>query len=1077
MNSTLIYTIVGLLILVIITIIVIIFKRREARLKEEMQKAKEEVKRAEEARIAAEKAAKEEAERKAAEEAKRVEEARIAAEKAAKEEAKRKAAEEAKRAEEARIAAEKAAKEEAERKAAEEAKCAEEARIAAEKAAKEEAERKAAEEARRAEEARIAAEKAAKEEAERKAAEEAKRAEEARIAAEKAAKEEAERKAAEADIDNMAEKLLSRKGKSQKVNPKFIENLNAKQKEAVLATEGRVKIVAGAGSGKTRVLAHRYAHLVEDLGVNPANILCMTFTNKAAQEMKSRIGKLVQIHNVNDFICTIHGFCVKFLRKEIYRIGYPKNFTIIDEDDSKAFAKQVMEELGEDRTVQTVKQFLEIIGNTKKNFPYVGHYIVPNVEISEKDKKDSFVRYLFLQKKYYALDFIDIIEFTLYILNNFEEARNYWQQKFNYVQIDEVQDCNRSDWQIIHSIASHYGNLFIVGDPDQAIYEWRGAKPAVFVNFEADKTIILNENYRSTPNILNVANSIIVNNKKRIEKDLVTHIPTSKIVLYSHSKSEPEEGTWIANQITTLVKNGAKYSDIAILYRASYLSRNIEQAFMKKGISYTIWGGVRFFERKEIKDCICYLRVIDNNDDMSFKRVINEPSRKFGKVTLQKLADLAESEKASLYETLKNHLNDKAFNKEPITAFVNLIEEAKSKADVISISELLEFVLINSGLKELYRIDEDEDRLENIAELINSIKFYETTNVNEDITLNTYLQDIALYTNADYKEDKDTVKLMTIHQAKGLEFPYVFVCGLSEGIFPNHRSIRERKQDGLEEERRLMYVAVTRAEKLLFLTDSEGFNITTRSEKCPSRFITEITGNLVKIEGNLDPILLEQTKNLVQSLDDEINGVECPFVVGDIVEHEAFGIGKIIEINSHDNSCKVIFTDMARFLNHKSLIKFEGTEVLKSEISKKLDKLIDRRQKPIIKDFEVNDILSVDSQSLIVKEVKGTSYRVYNFDTGKTYSIEKSSKVKFVYRPKINTYYLLLGRFKQNDQYFYVKDYKVTKDDILLNGMYSNGIGFEMTTFWVGRLVECSEEEFMKHCTDVEIVKEFKKKK
>lgn len=695
-----------------------------------------------------------------------------------------------------------------------------------------------------------------------------------------------------------------------------IDMLNAKQQEAVEATEGRVKVVAGAGSGKTSVLVHRYAYLVNELGIDPNNILCMTFTNKAASEMKNRIGKLTASCNVNDFVCTIHGFCVKFIRKEGYRIGFPKNFSVMDEEDQKLLAIQVMDECGISRNQDTVKNFLRNIRMGKKNAPYISDLWVGKKE-KGSDYVESFYKFVMKQLKSFCLDFNDLMHITCYILSNFEEARLFWQDKLNYIMIDEAQDCNDEEWKIIEILAGLYENLFIVGDPDQCIYEWRGATPKSFVDFKADQQIILNENYRSTPNILNVANSIIIHNKMRIEKELITHLAEGKIVLHYHGKDEKNEGRWIAEQIQRLIEAGAEPKDFAVLYRSSYLSRSVEQALVEKQLKYTVWGGVRFFERKEIKDSLAYLRLLAFEDDMSFMRIINLPKRSFGKASMTKLQAIADEKECSLMEALRQNIDRPEFDKEQLRNFLSLFEKAKEVRKTSSISDLFEYLLSESGLKEELRFTVDEERLENIAELASSIKYYEELNENEDdISLETYLQDIALYTNADYKKDGSSIKLMTIHQSKGLEFLYVFVCGLSEGIFPNHRSIRERRKKGEEEERRLMYVAVTRAEKALFLTESEGFNSTTKSSKYPSRFLMEIGDNLLEVEGNIDPILLEGTKNLVKQIDEEVYPqlAIAGFAVGDKVEHKVFGVGVVIEATSGRDSYKVKFEKGTRNL-------------------------------------------------------------------------------------------------------------------------------------------------------------------
>lgn len=712
------------------------------------------------------------------------------------------------------------------------------------------------------------------------------------------------------------------------------DSLNEKQIEAVETTEGHVRVVAGAGSGKTRVLAHRYAFLVNELGIDPGNILCMTFTNKAAQEMKRRISKLVHRGNVNDFVCTIHGFCVKFLREEIFRIGYPKNFIISDEEDSKMLAKQVMEEfnIGIDKT--NVTNLLNSIQKFKSiNIDYyINNIILSNSKISINGKENAeIMRYIQLQQKNYLLDFNDIIFFTIYIMSHYEDALSSWQQKMNYIMVDEVQDCSGSDWQIINYLEGYYGNLFIVGDPDQCIYEWRGAIPDSFINFKTDADIILNQNYRSTPNILDVANSIIEHNQNRIPKDLFTKSPKEKIVLHYHGKSEIEEAEWVAKQIEIIAKNGFDYNSFAILYRASYISRNIEQALMHKQIKYVIWGGIRFFERREIKDILAYFRLIANKrDDIAFQRIINTPSRKFGKVSLDKLQKMAEAENATLYDTLCKY--KKFFDKPSIINFIRIIDEFTEKSKYTRVSDLFDQVFKETGLEEMYRTEVDNERLENISELKHSIIEYERMNAEEeDINLNTYLQDIALYTNADYKNDGDTVKLMTIHQSKGLEFPFVFVCGLSEGIFPSHRTIRERRKRGEEEERRLMYVAVTRAEKGLFLTESEGYNSEKNSNKFPSRFLHEIKDGLVEIKGDLTKeqlnTLFDGTQNLIDELEFEIN--PPIYNVGDKVVHKYFGIGEIIEIVS-DTSIKIRFKNGERFIHPRVLTLLNDNESIKN---------------------------------------------------------------------------------------------------------------------------------------------------
>ncbi len=715
---------------------------------------------------------------------------------------------------------------------------------------------------------------------------------------------------------------------------RFLEDLNSRQREAVTATEGRVRVIAGAGTGKTKALTYRYAYLVNVLGIDPANILCLTFTNKAAAEMRSRIALMVHSGDYNDFVCTLHGFCVKFLRKEIYRLGFPKSFTILDEEDAKALAKECMDELGIKRTEKTVKKFLDGIAAEKALNGYIEAYMLPGNVITDAMRRTGNLScFVSRQLKGWALDFDDLMNFTLFILDRFPDAREYWQEQLNYIMVDEAQDCNTDDWNLIEKLGAKHRNIFVVGDPDQCIYEWRGAKPARFVQFASDKDIVLDENYRSTPKILDIANCVIANNKNRIPKDLFTRRAEGRAVIHFHGKTEKEETDWIVSQIRLLLDGGASPQDIAILYRSSWQSRALEQALLSEQLAYVIWGGIRFFERKEIKDTIAYLRLLANpDDDLSFLRIINMPSRKLGRAFLDRLRDLAAAEGASLFRTLEKHAPE--LGKPSAEAFVQLITEGRERVGRVTVSDLMNQMLEASGLKRVIREDQDEDRLENLDELLRSVRFYEQAHAEEEPTLADWLQDIALYTNADYRKETRVIKLMTIHQAKGLEFPYVFITGLSEGTFPNMRTIREYKKNGEEEERRLMYVAITRAEKALFLTESEGYNVATKMSKYPSRFLAEIKKNMVVVEGTIPEELWRGTRNLVHVLDEEnfvpeVLGAavaartgadsfagdraeyNSPFQVGQTVSHAIFGIGTILSASSDFSTFQVRFSDGA----------------------------------------------------------------------------------------------------------------------------------------------------------------------
>lgn len=701
----------------------------------------------------------------------------------------------------------------------------------------------------------------------------------------------------------------------------IFDHLNDAQREAVLSTEGKIKVVAGAGSGKTRVLAHRFAHLVDNIGVDAGNILCMTFTNKAAQEMRVRISKLIDSGIGNDLVCTIHGFCVKVLRKDIHRLGWPKNFKILDDEDTEQIAKQVLELHGLDRTKKIIKELLQSVSIHKAQIEggYIDTYMLTGSlkfgDVSGLKPEETFIHYQALN---YCLNFDDIISFALYLFNNYPDVREYWQDQINYVMVDEAQDCNSCDWLIAETVAAKYGNLFVVGDPDQAIYEWRGAKPSDFVNWKADKTIILAHNYRSTPNILDVANSIIAHNKNRIPKDLYTEKGNLKSATHFHGKNEGEEAEYVVKTIKQLEDSGRLYSDMAILYRASHVSRSIEQTLLREKIPYEVWGGVRFFERREIKDILAYLNMLVSDDNLAFARIVNVPKRNFGPTSLKKIKDISEIKNISYYQALKENLEEwkrtKAYN--PLRRFIELIEDGRKMLGKYTIVEILNEILKSSGITEMLREDTETERLENVEELISSVRLYEQQHEDDEVTLETYLQDISLFTNSDHKKEKEKcVKLMTIHQSKGLEFPIVFVCGLSEGIFPSHRSLRERKLKGLEEERRLMYVAVTRAEEGLFLTESEGFNFQTHTDKFPSRFLTEIKKNLIVREGSLDESLWEGTLALSKSIDKEImpnDNNDEEIKIGTLVAHNYLGIGKVIEISADRLRAKVRFGDNER---------------------------------------------------------------------------------------------------------------------------------------------------------------------
>ena len=708
-----------------------------------------------------------------------------------------------------------------------------------------------------------------------------------------------------------------------------LSSLTDEQKSAVLATEGKVRAVAGAGSGKTRTLVYRYAHLLRDLGIPQSDILCMTFTNKAAQEMRTRISALCPEGVVGDFVTTIHGFCVKFLRTEIFRLGYPENFIIYDEEDMKALIKEVLEENGIERRSGIVGNYMEELGKFKAAKRYIPAFIL-TMQAPPAGETPIFGQMVLRQKRYFALDFDDLLFFTLFILEHFPEVKSTWQRRFQYIMVDEVQDCSADEWNLFSTLSGiddivtdGYRNLFIVGDADQSIYEWRGAHPELFVQFEPQTDIYLKENFRSLPNIVAIADCIIENNVNRLPRTSVTMRPAAgfRTKLY-HCKNEQAEAEKTASVLKAMnCKDGIAWKDMAILYRASYLSRSIEQVFIREKIPYVIWGGVRFFERKEIKDALSYLRLAALDDDMSFKRIANVPSRKIGKKTMAMLQGYASGRGCSLFQALQDSglgMKNAAAGK-----LVGTIIEARRVMGKKPISAILEKLLEGSGLLEMYRVDTEEERLENLQELIKSIRLYEEENKDEeDLSVQQYLQDIALYTNADYRKDDDKVRLMTIHQAKGLEFRLVWVYGLNEGILPSHRTIRERGDAGLEEERRLMYVACSRAKDRLFFSDSEGFNVQNSLSKYPSRFIREARDDkpLYDIEGPFSAELWNGTDKLIHSLE-PAGGKSSAFAEGDRVEHPAFGCGVVDWLDQESGTAFVRFDDFGKRRINPSLLE------------------------------------------------------------------------------------------------------------------------------------------------------------
>ena len=702
----------------------------------------------------------------------------------------------------------------------------------------------------------------------------------------------------------------------------YLSTLNERQLAAVTTTEGYVRIIAGAGTGKTKALTHRYAYLVNELGISTSNILCVTFTNKAAREMSKRIRQMIGDSDTG-YICTFHGFCVKLLREDIHAINFPQNFVVMDDEDTEEILKTVYENAhiqSRTYTFDSARDHITALKSQMLHIPYLAEIgnekLLADYEKAEKVEDKVFLGYLYEQKKVYGLDYDDLITIALYILQTDETKRIKWQERMMYVMVDEFQDVSNSQYALAEILSGYHRNLFIVGDPDQTIYTWRGAQIEYILEFDEThkntRTIFLDMNYRSTPEILAVSNSLIEKNKKRLPHRLEAYKESGRRPIYIHSRTTGDEAQWMTSEIQRLVSEGASYNEMAVLYRSHFVSRNIEESFIKAKIPYTLYSGVEFYKRKEIKDVLAYLRMIVYSDDLSFRRVINEPKRNFGKKRMALVKAYAESHRCSLYNSLLDILEDKTIKKTGAAAFVDTIEAFKKTYKEKSLSDLVTEVLDQTGYEAMLRQSGEQERLDNLAEFKQSVDEYEKTS-GEENTLEEYLQSIALYTNHDREKDKETVSMMTVHTAKGLEFPYVFVCGMNEGIFPSkHVDTEER----LEEERRMAYVAFTRAEKALYISDAEGLNYD-ESFRYPSRFIFNIDREVIDYAHDLPKRLVDDAMSYIAANESRICPPDTELSVGDRVMHKVFGEGTITAMRT-DIGCYVIkFDKMATERNLK----------------------------------------------------------------------------------------------------------------------------------------------------------------
>ena len=743
----------------------------------------------------------------------------------------------------------------------------------------------------------------------------------------------------------------------------FLNNLNSSQQEATLQTDGPMIVIAGAGSGKTRVLTYKIAYLMTQ-GVDPFNILSLTFTNKAAKEMKERIISIVGDEAKNLWMGTFHSVFARILRIEAHKIGYTSNFTIYDSDDSQKLVSRIIKELNLDKEQYKYKIIFSRISSMKNNFISAQNYINDD-ELLLSDKISNRPKFHEIYKQYVercfkagAMDFDDLLLKTNELLNSYPETLSKYQNIFKYILVDEYQDTNHSQYLIIRSLSDKFQNICVVGDDAQSIYSFRGANINNILNFQKDfpdsKLFRLEQNYRSTKNIVNAANSIIEYNQKRLKKNVWTNNDSGEKISVNKLLTDGEEGRFVASSIfENKMQHQMQNRDFAILYRTNAQSRSFEDALRKKNIPYRVYGGLSFYQRKEIKDVLAYLRLLINNDDeQAFKRIINFPARGIGLTTLNKISVEAKKKSVSDYNFIRNFskssllLNNSTKNK--LLDFIVMIESIKTKLESHDVFDITKEVLKQSGLYNLYKNDESLEginRIQNIEELLNGIKDFVENNDKNQISVSTFLQDVALATDQDSESNDDNkVSLMTIHLAKGLEFPNVYIVGLEENLFPSAMNLNSRSE--LEEERRLFYVALTRAEKkinLSYVLSRYRWGKPVDSEK--SRFIDEIKDEFLENSIVQNSISRNFSKNeefnkvgvrykkpkkklpsnfvKIKSSNEKSNLFDSKLEIGNIVIHERFGKGKVVSIEGSGG-------------DRKAEIKFEknGTKKLLLRFSK-----------------------------------------------------------------------------------------------------------------------------------------------
>lgn len=710
----------------------------------------------------------------------------------------------------------------------------------------------------------------------------------------------------------------------------LLKGLNKEQREAVKHTEGPLLVMAGAGSGKTRVLTHRIAYLMSEKDVAPRNILAITFTNKAAREMKDRVRRLVGAEGEYMWVSTFHSMCVRILRRDIDRIGINRNFTILDSGDQLSVVKQVLKNINLDPKQFDPRAMLGQISAAKNELITPEAYNEKVGDFFTRQVGKVYTAYQNMLRKNQSLDFDDLIMETITLFRRVPEVLEYYQRRFQYIHVDEYQDTNHAQYFLVKQLASRFQNLCVVGDSDQSIYRWRGADIANILSFEKDypaaRTIFLEQNYRSTKSILQAANKVIENNSGRKPKNLWTENPDGKKIHYFQGSTEQEEALFITEKIQTLRREeGISPNDIAILYRTNAQSRAVEDTLMKSGVSYQMVGGTKFYERKEIKDMVAYLRLITNpEDDLSFERVVNEPKRGIGKTSVERLRAYATEHGISFFAAVRevDFIGVSARAANALAGFADLITSLSQQQEFLTATDMVEAVLERTGYEQMLKNEqtlEAQSRLENLEEFMTVTQNFEEKS-EEDKTLVAFLTDLALIADIDSvdeedPENEDKITLMTLHAAKGLEFPVVFLIGLEENVFPHSRSMFD--QDEMEEERRLAYVGITRAEKQLYLTHARMRTLYGRTNMNPiSRFINEIPTDLVEgidQEAKIPFGGRAQTSNTeapglkrrAQRLQKTSGAESEAWMPGDKADHKKWGVGTVVKVQGEGEAMEL----------------------------------------------------------------------------------------------------------------------------------------------------------------------------